>query len=178
MAPVFGSTPSSRLQQNLRERHSYIYTGTPGVVTWRRSPAPSIIGGAATMRAEKTDSALIEWLREIRGIRERVPTDAEMTLARGALRGVLAAQLETADAVAARLVFLVKNGLPLDYYKQYVSQIEKVRPRDVRAAAMTYVDPAHLVIVIAGDRKIIEPGLRAASIAPIVIVDETGKPIG
>jgi zinc protease len=178
MAPVFGSTGASRLQQNLRERHSYMYSGAPGIVTWRAMPAPSILGGSALIAAAKTDSALIEWLGELRGIRERAPTPAEMTLAHGALRGALAAQLETDDGIADRLVFLAQNHLPLDYFAGYSARVGKVNANGVAAAATRYIDPAHLVIVVAGDRKVIEPALRAANIAPIVIVDETGKPIG
>ena len=34
-----------------------------------------------------------------------------------------------------------------------------------------------IVIVVTGDRKIIEPALRAANLAPIVIVDASGKPL-
>ena len=178
MAPVLGATGASRLQQNLRERHSYMYSGSPGIVTWRAGAVPSVLGGPAGIAAAKTDSALIEWLGELRGIRERPPTSAEMTLAHGALRGALAAQLETDDGIADRLVFLAQNHLPLDYFAGYSTRVGKVKAHDVAAAATKYVDPAHLVIVVAGDRKTIEPALRAANIAPIVIVDETGKPIG
>jgi len=34
------------------------------------------------------------------------------------------------------------------------------------------------VIVVTGDRKVIEPALRAANIAPVVIVDANGRPVG
>jgi hypothetical protein len=44
------------------------------------------------------------------------------------------------------------------------------------AAAKKYIDPAKLAIVIVGDRKQIESGLRAANIGPVVVVDENGKP--
>lgn len=44
--------------------------------------------------------------------------------------------------------------------------------------ARQYVDLAHLAIVIVGDRKSIEAGLKATGIAPIVILDTTGAPPG
>ena len=178
MAPVLGTTPASRLLQNLRARHSYTYGGVPGLVTWRPPPAPSIIGGAATISATKTDSALIEWLKELRDIRERPATEQELTLARGALRGLLALRLETDDAIANRVVDLVQNGLPLDFYNGYVARIDKVSATDIGAAATKYIDPNRLVIVVSGDRKVIEPALRSANIAPIMIVDGAGEPIG
>jgi hypothetical protein len=48
----------------------------------------------------------------------------------------------------------------------------------VATVASKYIDPENISIVIVGDRKIIEPGLRAANVAPIVVVDETGKVVG
>ena len=49
---------------------------------------------------------------------------------------------------------------------------------DVLRVAKQYVDLQHLAIVIVGDRKSIEAGLKATGIAPIVILDTTGAPAG
>jgi hypothetical protein len=46
---------------------------------------------------------------------------------------------------------------------------------DVAAAAKRFVDASHTIIVVVGDRSVIEAPLRAANIAPVVIVDENGK---
>jgi zinc protease len=176
LGTVLGATTGSRLYRNLREQHSYMYSGAPFTVTWRRTPMPSVIGGWATVSAAKTDSALIEWLAELRRIHEEPPSDAEMMLARGSLTGALPVQMETDDLIANRVVSMLQNDLPLDFYNSYGARIAAVAPAEVTAAAAKYVDPSHLVIVIAGDRKVVEPLLRAARIAPIVIVDENGKP--
>jgi zinc protease len=176
MAPILGGSSGSRLYDNLRQRHSYMYSGTPATVNWRREPLPSVIGGSAAVATAKTDSALIEWLGELRAIRDREPTEREMTLARGALTGALPAQIETDDLIANRVMAMVQNGVPLDFYNSYGARIASVKPGQVRSAAAEYLDLSHLVIVIAGDRRVIEPALRAANIAPIVIVDENGKP--
>ena len=177
MGPILGATPASRLQQNLRERHAYMYAGTPGAVVWRRVPWPSMIYGSAPIATAQTDSALIEWIGELRGIGERAPTEAEMALARGALLGALPAQIETDAGVADRIVSLVQNALPLDYYDSYVTQIGRVTAADVLAAAKRTVDTHKLVIVVVGDREAIESALRATNIAPVVIVDESGNPL-
>jgi zinc protease len=172
MGPILGSTPASRLQQNLRERHSYMYSATPATVVWRRAPVPSMIYGSAPIATAKTDSALVEWIAELRGIAERAPTDDEMRLARGTLLGTLPAQVETDVGVADRITYMVQNAVPLDYYDRYVTEIGTVTSAEVFAAAQRAVDTRKLVIVVAGDRKVIEAGLRAANIAPVVVVDE------
>jgi zinc protease len=176
MAPILGASGGSRLYQNLRERHAYMYSGTPAAVTWRREPTPAVIGGSAAVSTTKTDSALIEWLSELRGIRDRPPTEQEMTLARGSLTGALPAQIETDDLIANRVLSMLQNGLTLDFYNSYGNGIAAVTPADVSAAAAKYLDLGRLVIVVAGDRTVVEAALRATKIAPIVVVGDSGKP--
>jgi zinc protease len=176
LAPILGASSGSRLAQNLRERHSYMYSGTPAAVTWRRGSTPSVIGGSAAVSTAKTDSALIEWLGELRGAVQRQPTEQEMVLARGALTGALPAQIETDDLVANRVMSMLQNDVPLDFYNSYGTRIATVTPASVSAAAGKYLDASRLVIVVAGDRKTLEPALRATNIAPVVVVDERGKP--
>jgi zinc protease len=177
LAPILGSTLSSRLMQNLRERHSYAYAGSPITVSWQPPPIPSLLYGIAAVNTAKTDSVLIEWLGELRGMRDRPPSASEMALARGWVIGSLPGQIETDDRVADRLVYLRYNGLPLDYYDHYTAAIDAVTPADVTAAARRYIDPEHLVIVVVGDRKTVEPQLRAANLAPVVVIDDNGNPI-
>jgi len=74
LAPILGSTLSSRIMQNLRERHSYAYSGAPVFVSWQPPTIPSALYGFASVNAAKTDSALIEWLSELRGMRDRPPS--------------------------------------------------------------------------------------------------------
>jgi len=71
---------------------------------------------------------------------------------------------------------MLQSDVPLDFYNSYGTRIEAVRPSDVTAVASKYLDLSRFVIVVAGDRKVVEPALRAANIAPIVIVDEREKP--
>ena len=175
MAPILGSSVSSRLLTNLRERHAFIYAGSPFGVVWRRSGFPSYLGGSAAVATAKTDSALIEWLSELRGMSRRAPTPDEVTLARAWLVDALPAQIETVDLVANRVMSMLQAGTPLDFYNSYVRRIEAVTSSDVSAAAATYIDMSHLVIVVAGDRATLEPLLRAANIAPLVIVENAGK---
>ena len=176
IAPILGASSGSRLTQNLRERHSYMYSGTPAAVTWRRGSAPAVIGGSAALATAKTDSALIEWLGELRGAVQRPPSDQEMGMAQGALVAALPAQIETQDLLANRAMSMLQSDVPLDFYNSYGTRIEAVRPADVTAVASKYLDLSRLVIVVAGDRKVVEPALRAANIAPIVVVDERGRP--
>ena len=176
MTSVLGASSGSRINQNLRERHSYMYSGTPAAVTWRKGATASVVGGSAAVSATKTDSALIEWLGELRDLARRPPNSEEMSRARAALTSALPAQMETDDLVANRVLSMLQTDVPIDFYGSYGTRIAAVTSEQVSAAAATYLDPSRLVIVVAGDRKIVEPALRAAKIAPIIIVGESCKP--
>ena len=97
-------------------------------------------------------------------------------MAEGALVATLPAQIETQDLLANRAMSMLQNDVPLDFYNSYGTRIGAVRPADVTAVASKYLDLSRLVIVVAGDRKVVEPALRSANIAPVVVVDERGKP--
>ena len=62
-------------------------------------------------------------------------------------------------------------GIPLDFYAPPCSSIGAVTQADVQRVARQYVDPDKLTIVIVGDRKAIEPGIRALKPGEIVIRD-------
>jgi zinc protease len=175
MNTIFGQLSGSRLNQNLREQHAYTY-GANSFWQWRRSPEVATFASSSSIVAPKTDSAVAEWMKELRGIRGARPvTDKELDFARTNRVAGLPATLESNDQVAGAVVTILQNNLPADYYQQYVRRISTITGAEVTAAATKYIDPDDMAIVIVGDRKVIEAGLRAANVASIVVVDESGK---
>jgi predicted Zn-dependent peptidase len=55
-----------------------------------------------------------------------------------------------------------------------VQNIQAVTAAAVRKAAATYVQPGKFAVVVAGDRKVIEPGIQALNLGPLTAlsVDE------
>jgi predicted Zn-dependent peptidase len=115
-------------------------------------------------------------MKELNGIRQAVPAD-ELSRAKRFLQLQLPGNFETTQDIAFQMVPVALYGLPLDYYNNYVQNIEAVTQADVARVAQQYINPASLAVVIVGDRKSIEPGLKAINVAPIVIRDMTGQPI-
>lgn len=176
MGSILGASQLSRLMQNLRGRHAYVYSAALTQPLWRNAPEPSLLQGLATFPTAKTDSAMIEWVGELRAIRsDRPPTDDEMAAARAALITALPTQIETMDGVADRVAFLARNNIPFDFDNRVAKAAAGLTSADIARVAKTYLDPAHTVFVVAGDRKVIEPALRATNIGPVVIVDENGR---
>jgi predicted Zn-dependent peptidase len=164
---ILGGSFASRLNQNLRETHGYTYGASSGFGL-RRSAGP--FTAAAEVVTPKTDSALMEFTKELRAIRDTVPS-AELARAKRYLQLGLPEDFETNGSIAAQMLPLITYGIPLDFYASAVQNIGAVTQADVQRVARQYVDPDHLTLVIVGDRKTIEPGLRALNPGVIVIRD-------
>ncbi|MDB4878137.1 MAG: putative Zn-dependent peptidase [Gemmatimonadetes bacterium] len=176
LAPILGFGAQSRLARNIRERHAYMYSGTLYALSWQPEPRPSMLYGSGAFAPIKTDSALAEWISELKAIRaDRPPTPEEMASARAAINNNLSTALETVDRLADRLATYAHAGIPLDFDNRLARSAATLSSADVRAAAAAHIDPEHLAIVVAGDRVSLEPTLRALKVGPVVVVDESGK---
>lgn len=170
---ILGGSFTSRLNQNLRETRGYTY-GARSAFDMRRSAGP--FTASAEIVTAKTDSGLIEFFKELNAIRDTVPA-VELNKAKRYLQLGLPGEFETSQQIASQLVPVALYGLPLDYYNNYVQRIDAIGQADVQRVARQYIDPKSLAIVIVGDRKSIEAGLRAVNAGPLSIRDFTGRPI-
>ena len=139
----------------------------------RRAPGPFI--ASAEVVAAKTDSALIEFMNELRAIRDTVPK-GELEKTKRYLQLQRPGRFETTGGIAGQLSQLVVYDVPLSFYNTYSQGIEAVTQADVERVARKYIDPDKLAIVIVGDRKSIEPTLKATKLGDVQIIDMTGRP--
>ena len=169
---ILGGAFTSRLNQNLRETHGYTY-GAGSAFAMRRGGGPFV--AQASVVTAKTDSSLIEFLKELRRIRDEAVPAAELDKAKQYINLGLPGDFETTGGAAFRFRDLLVYGLPLDYYGGYVARINAVTAADVQRVARTYIDPDRFDIVIVGDRSQIEAGLKALNEGPIVYRDLWGQ---
>jgi predicted Zn-dependent peptidase len=171
MNTILGVPFTSRLNQNLRETRGYTY-GARSRFDMRREAGP--FTAWAEVIAGKTDSALIEFMNELRAIRDTVP-QVELEKAKRYLQLQLPALFETTGDIAFQLTPLAVHDLSLDFYNNYVQRIEAVMQADVQRVARKYINPDRLSIVVVGDRKQIEPGLRKLEFGNVEIRDIYGR---
>ena len=164
---ILGGSFTSRLNSNLRETKGYTYGAGSGF-SMRRQAGP--FTASAEIAAAKSDSALIEFVKELRAIRDTVPSD-ELAKAKRYLQLSLPEDFETTGSIAGQLLPLITYGIPLDFYNSAVENIGAVTQADVQRVARQYVNPDRLTMVIVGDRKSIEPGIRALRPGEIIIRD-------
>ena len=167
MNTILGGSYTSRLNANLRETHGYTYGAGSGFGL-RRSAGPFI--ASAEVVTAKTDSALAEFLKELRAIRDTVPSD-ELAKAKRYLQLGLPSNFETTQGIASEFLPLIAYGVPLDFFASAVQRYGAVTQADVQRVARQYVDPDKLTVVLVGDRKVIEPGIRALKPGELIARD-------
>jgi zinc protease len=176
MNTMLGGMFQSRLNANIREEKGYSY-GVSSNFAYGKGPGAFRTGGDIV--TEKSDAALIEFMKELRGILgDRPVTDDELTVAKEALVQRLPSTFETVGSINTALTALWTQNLPDDYYQRYATSIAAVTKEDVVRVAKQYIDLNRLAIVIVGDRSVIEGPLKATGIAPIVAYDIEGNPVG
>jgi zinc protease len=174
---VLGGAFNSRLNLNLREVHGFTY-GASSEFEFRRVPQVGTFEAGGDISTPKTDSAVALLMGDVRAIRGVRPvTDSELAFAKASEVRSLPRAFATVEEVAGAAAHLLEYRLPLDYYDSLTARYERVTTGDTQRALVRHLDPSRLAIVIVGDRKVIERGLRAAKIAPVVVVDEQARPL-
>jgi zinc protease len=174
---ILGGQFMSRVNLNLRENKGYTY-GARTVFDYRRGAGP--FSASAGVQTAVTKESVAEFLRELRGIRGDIPvTESELEAAKRSLTLGYPRTFETPAQIAARLADIALYGLPDNYFNNYVASIEQVKLADISRVANAAIDPSRLAILVVGDRKVIEPGLRSLDGlgSTITHLDVEGRPL-
>ncbi len=175
MNTILGVLFPSRLNANIREVHGYSY-GVGSSYAYGKGPGAFRAGGDIV--TAKSDSALIEFVKELRGVQGGRPfTDEELRQAKDALIQRLPQSFGSVLGTSGQIGALYLQGLPEDYFRTYAANVEAVTKDDLVRVAKQYIDLDHLAIVIVGDRTTINAPLKATGIAPIVLLDLDGNPV-
>jgi zinc protease len=175
MNEMLGVLFQSRLNHNIREVKGYSY-GVSSNYAFGKGPGAFRAGGEIV--TAKSDSALLEFMKELRDIRgPRPPSDDELAQAKASLVQSLPENFASVGGINNSIGSIYVQGLPESYYQQFARAVNAVTKDDVVRVAKQYIDPDHLAIVIIGDRSKIEAGLAATNVAPIVHLDLDGNPL-
>lgn len=165
-----------RLDMNLREDKGYTYGA--GLSMWTDlEQGPMYV--IAPVQTEVTDKALTEIVKELRGIDGARPITAdEMLQGKNNILKAYPTLFESISLVAAQAEDIFLQRKPEDAWVQDMSAVEEVDLSKVNAVAQQRFDPDALAIVIVGDLKKIESGVRALGLGEILRVDASGNVVG
>jgi zinc protease len=166
---ILGGSFTSRLNLNLREKNQFSY-GASSRFDMRLSAGPFFAG--AGVQTDKTAEALREFFNELNAIAKVTPE--EVAKAKNYLALSFPSEFETTGDLAAHIEDMIVYKLPDNYFERYVATIQAVTVDAVQKAAATYIQPGRFAIVVAGDRKAIETGIRGLKLGEIQVlsVDE------
>ncbi|HEY8550006.1 MAG TPA: pitrilysin family protein [Vicinamibacterales bacterium] len=176
MNRILGGATSSRLYMNLRHDKGYTY-GVRSQFSYRREAGPFV--ARAAVQGFSTRESVVEFLRELDGIRVGIPfSDEEIDSARQAIIRGFPRRFETPQQIAAALEAVVIYGLPDDYLNTYTQKIAAVTREDLERVAKQHLHPDRMAIIVVGDRKAIEQPLREVEGygENLTIVDAEGQP--
>jgi predicted Zn-dependent peptidase len=175
MNTILGDLFQSRLNHLIREVRGYSY-GVGSGFGFGKGPGAFRAGGAIV--TAKTDSAMIDFMNELRGVQGGKPfTDDEIQQGKESLVQSLPALFASVSSIRGAIAGLYLDNLPETYYQDFAAKINAVTSDDLVRVAKKYIDLDHLNIVIVGDRATIDEPLRKLGIAPIVYLDIEGKPV-
>ncbi|HEX5004973.1 MAG TPA: pitrilysin family protein [Gemmatimonadales bacterium] len=172
---VLGGQFSSRINLNIREAKGYTY-GARSSFTFLRGAGPFMASSGVV--SAKTDSALVEFMRELKDIRgPRPATPAEVAFGTGSIVRAYPRRLETNAGVANELAELAYFRLPPSELADYQRKIAAVSTADVDRVAKRYLQPEHFVTVVVGDLATLQAGIEALRLGAVRVVDPEGRPL-
>ena len=166
MNTILGGSFSSRLNMNLREQHGYTY-GASSQFDMRAAAGPFSAG--AGVQTDKTRESLTEFFNELNGILKPIPAE-ELSRAKNYVALRYPSGFETTGDISRQLENAIVFHLPDNYFSTYVQNVLAVTAADVQRVALKYIKPDRLAVVIVGDLKVIEPGVRALNLGPIKVM--------
>jgi zinc protease len=163
---ILGGAFTSRLNQNLREVHGYSY-GARSIFDTRLSNG--LFYATAGVQTDKTAEALREFFNEFGGMLKPIPGE-ELQKAKNYVAYGFPAEFETSSDLARKVEEQVVYSLPEEYFPSFVRAVTQVGNPDVQKAAARYIQPDKFAVVIVGDQKVIEPGIRALNLGPVEVM--------
>ena len=168
-----GGDFNSRLNLNLREDKGWTYGARSGFSADEYSGDFEFSSG---IRADATDSALAEVMKELVNFRENGITEAELKFMKNSLGQRDARSYETGFQKANFIGRILNYNLPANYVDQQNKILAKLTKEEVGAMAKKMLDPAKMNILLVGDKAKILEGVKKLGY-PIIELDADGKPI-
>ncbi|MBL7730939.1 MAG: insulinase family protein, partial [Chitinophagaceae bacterium] len=167
-----GGDFNSRLNLNLREDKGWTYGARSGFSGDEYSGDFEFSSG---IRADATDSALVEVMKEIRNYATNGITDAELTFMKNSLGQRDARSYETGFQKASFIGRILNYNLPANFVDQQNKILANLTKKEVDAFAKNMLNPDKMNILLVGDKAKIIDGVKKLGYE-IIELDTDGKP--
>ncbi|MES2544688.1 MAG: pitrilysin family protein [Bacteroidota bacterium] len=169
---ILGGDFNSYLNMNLREAHGWTYGARSGT---NPNKYVSTFRASTQVRNAVTDSAVVEFFKELKKIRTEKVTPEVLANVKAGYIGKFVMQIEKPQTVAGYALRIKTQGLPEDFYENYIKNINAVTAEDVMTVANKYFLADNIRVVIVGKGSEVIPGLEKTKI-PMFYFDKYGNP--
>lgn len=166
-----GGAFNSRINLNLREDKGWTYGARSNFVGNDYTGNYTFSSG---IKANVTDSALIEVMKEIKNYKEDGIKAEEFSFMKNAISQSEARKYETLMQKATLLYTILKYDLANDYTTQQNETLKNISMDEINTLAKKWLQDDKMKIVLAGDKAKIAPGLEKLGYT-IVDVDADGE---
>ncbi|MBL7741480.1 MAG: insulinase family protein [Chitinophagaceae bacterium] len=170
---ILGGAFNSRLNLNLREDKGWTYGA-------RSSFGADEYDGdfifSSGIKAEATDSALFEVVKELKEYAGNGVTEEELSFMKSAIGQRDALRYETGIQKAGFIRTILDYNLPANYTAIQAKILRDMTKKEMDALAKKYVHPDKLNMLMVGDKAKILAGLQRLGY-PITELDAEGRPV-
>ncbi|HEX6333422.1 MAG TPA: pitrilysin family protein [Flavisolibacter sp.] len=168
---ALGGDINSRFFQNLRETKGWTYGASSGFSGDKYSGNFIFSSG---IRANATDSALAEVMKEFKNFTQTGPTEDEVAYIKNAISQSEALKYETSIQKAQFISRLLEYNLPASYVKEQNKILQNLTREQAIQMANRYMNPEKMNILLVGDKQKIIDGVKKLGYE-IVELDADGK---
>jgi zinc protease len=148
---------NGRVNLNLREDKGWTYGARSAFNADNHSGDWFFSSG---IKAEATDSALFEVMKEVRNYLQNGPTEEELVFMKNAIGQNEALRYETGPQKAQFIGRILEYNLPANYTKIQAKILKNMTREQMQAMAQKYFDPSKMNILLVGDKARIVEGVK------------------
>ncbi|RYY96694.1 MAG: insulinase family protein [Chitinophagaceae bacterium] len=169
-----GGNFNSRLNLNLREDKGWTY-GASSSFTGDQVTGAFRFGSG--IRADATDSALVEVMKDINDYVANGPTDEELSFMKSAIGQFDALRYETPAQKAQFISRVLEYNLPANYTEQQNKILKAITKGEIKSITNKYIQPKKLNILLVGDKANMMDKVKKLGYE-VVELDADGKKVG
>ena len=154
---VLGGGYSARLNQEIRIKRGLSYGANSRLSAMRTT---GLFRASAQTKNESAPQVLDLIVAELSRLAQAPASAEELKARKSVLIGGFGRELATTDGLAGILGSLALYDLPLTEVGAYTGKVEAVTAGEVQAFAKQNLDPAKASVIVAGDAKAFQAGLK------------------
>lgn len=147
---ILGGGSQGRLFLNLREKHAWTYGSYSSLSS---DILVGNFGAEAKARNPVSDSSVAEIIAEMNRLQTEDVDKESLQNTLNYIGGNFAISLESPQRIAQLAINIERLKLPVDYYQNYLKNLNAVTAADVKAAAQKYMNPRNMNIIVVGSKE-------------------------